>query len=102
MDEFLTNNTESTKEFTDRKPIVLKHHKIKKATRTFLYNIKDWMSDIDIKSMEKIIKKKLATSSQIVTDDEGTALTFNGNHMLCIKDIAIKYSDGLLTGDSFA
>jgi translation initiation factor 1 (eIF-1/SUI1) len=102
MDDFLDNNTENNDEIQEQKKIVIKHRKIKRATRTFLYNIDHWLEPADIKPISKAIKKKLATSSQVITDDDGCALTFNGDHTLVIKDLMLKYSKGLLTEDSFS
>ena len=100
MDAFLDSNQEEAAP-TDRKRIIIKHIKIKRATRTCLYNIDEWMDEDDIKDLKKTVQKKLATSSQIVTDDDGYALTFNGDHTLTIRDLVIKNSGGSLTTDSF-
>ena len=103
MDNFLDANeeNENENEIKDQKKIVIKHRKIKRSTRTFLYNIDNWMGPAEIKGAKKLVQKKLATSSQVVEDDEGVALTFNGDHSLVIKELMIQYSDGVLTEDSF-
>ena len=102
MDDFLNSHIDNPEEFQEQQKIVIKHRKIKRATRTFLYNIDHWIETDDIKDIIKPIKKKLATSSQVITDQEGTALTFNGDHTQTIKEIMIKYSHGKITEDSFA
>ena len=91
MNDFLDANTEQTDDLKEQKKIVIKHRKIKRATRTFLYNIDDWLdlNSDEIKDMIKSVKKKLGTSSQIVTDDEGTALTFNGDHTQEIRQMML-------------
>lgn len=103
MDDFLDSNNIDNSEKTpvDRKRIVIRHRKIKRVTRTFLYNIDHWLGDDAIAQLAKQVKKKLATSSQVVTDEEGTALTFNGDHTQVILDLIIKYSNGSLTEESF-
>jgi translation initiation factor 1 (eIF-1/SUI1) len=101
MDDFLDANVDKNDDFQEQKKIVIKHRKIKRATRTFLYNIEDWLETDEIKTVSKKIKKKLGTSSQTITDDEGTALTFNGDHTDEIKSMMIEYSDKL-SNKSFA
>lgn len=95
MDNFLDSNKGKADELQEKKQIVIKHRKIKKATRTFLYNVDHWLSDDDIKSVQTKLKKKLGTSSQIVEDDEGKALTFNGDHTQEIKDLMIEATNKL-------
>lgn len=101
MDNFLNTTEDNKEEIQEQKKIVIKHRKIKRATRTFLYNIDSWMSPDNIKILKKHVQKKLATSSQVITDDEGVALTFNGDHSLVIKELVIKYSGNQLTKESF-
>jgi len=85
----------------DKSKIIIKHRKIKKATRTYLYNINQWITEDQIKDIAQQLKKKLATSGQIIEDEEGYALTFNGDHMLIIKDAVIGASRGSLTQKCF-
>ena len=99
--DFMNEQTEFYDDYLERKKIVIKHRKIKKATRTFIYNIDQWISSTDLANLSKKIKKGLATSSQIITDEEGVALTFNGDHTLIIKNLLIDYSDGKITAESF-
>lgn len=101
MNGFLDANHGKDESFTERKKIVIKHIKIKRATRTCLYNINEWIDEDLIKDLKKSIQKKLATSSQIVEDDDGYALTFNGDHTQCIRDLMIKHSNGKLTSEAF-
>lgn len=101
MDDFLDAHAEQTDDFQEQKKIVIKHRKIKRATRTFLYNINDWLQPDEIKVVSKKIKKKLGTSSQIITDNEGTALTFNGDHTQEIRQLMLENCDNL-TSKSFA
>ena len=93
-----SNTTNTT---IDRKKITIKHIKIKRATRTCLYHIDQWLKDEDIKKIKKNVQKKLATSSQIVNDEFGYALTFNGDHTIVIKDLIIEMSNSLLNVDYF-
>jgi translation initiation factor 1 (eIF-1/SUI1) len=85
----------------DKSKIIIKHRKIKKATRTYLYNINQWITEDQIKDISQQLKKKLATSGQIIEDEEGYALTFNGDHMQIIKDAVIGASRGCLTQKCF-
>lgn len=101
MDDFLDAHAAQTDDFQEQKKIVIKHRKIKRATRTFLYNINDWLQPDEIKVVSKKIKKKLGTSSQIITDTEGTALTFNGDHTQEIRQLMLENCDNL-TSKSFA
>ena len=101
MDDFLNDNTERDDGIQEKKKIVIKHRRIKRATRTYLYNIDHWMEKDDITALKKQVQKKLATSSQVVTDDEGCALTFNGDHTSVIKDMVISNSSGKLTKAMF-
>jgi len=90
MDTFLDDHADKTDDYQEQKKIVIKHRKIKKATRTYLYNITDWLDSDDIKTVAKTVKQKLGTSSQVITDDEGTALTFNGDHTQEIQQLMLK------------
>jgi translation initiation factor 1 (eIF-1/SUI1) len=101
MDDFLDAHTEQTDDLQEQKKIVIKHRKIKRATRTFLYNIDHWLEPDDIKVVAKKVKRKLGTSSQVITDDEGTALTFNGDHTQEIRQLMLDACDQL-SAKSFA
>lgn len=101
MDDFLNANSNKDNTFQEKKKISIKHRKIKRATRTFLYNIDHWLNNQEIKEAQKKLKKKLGTSSQILKDEEGTALTFNGDHTQEIQQMMIEISNKLDT-KSFA
>ena len=96
-----TTNPNTVAGTMDKSKIIIKHRKIKKATRTYLYNINQWITEDQIKDIAQQLKKKLATSGQIIEDEEGYALTFNGDHMLIIKDAVIEASKGNLTQKCF-
>lgn len=95
-------NTPSEQQNTEKKKILIKHRKIKKATRTYLYNIDHWATENQIKDIEKQLKKKLATSAQIIKDEDGYALTFNGDHTKIIKGYVMEASKGAISQNCFA
>jgi uncharacterized Zn ribbon protein len=101
MNNLLDATEENEDILKEQKKIIIKHRKIKRSTRTYLYNIDNWMDASELKLIKKPIQKKLATSAQVITDDEGVALTFNGDHTLIIKELIIKYSGGKVTEESF-
>ena len=110
MDEFYentcSNSNTNTTEVEEQKLIEVKHRKIKRATRTYLYHIDHWLTQEELTKVGKEVKKKLATSSQVINDEDGMALTFNGDHTQNIKSIIIQYAsqhaNGKITKNSFA
>ena len=114
MNDFLNQYAKTEKSKTDattgaeivaiieKRKIKITHRRIKRATRTFLYHITDWISLETVNALKKTVQRKLGCSAQVVTDEEGTALTFNGNHVIDIQKIVIEHSKGELNNECFA
>lgn len=81
------------------KIIKIKYHKDKNKNRTCVYGIFDFISEGDINSLIKMIKKRLGCSGIISegviskgkkTSDISKVLVFSGNHIEEIKEILLE------------
>ena len=91
----LSNLENNAQNLLDKQKICIKHIKIKRSTRTCLHNIDQWLTESEINDLKKKAQKKLATSSQVIKDEKGLVLTFNGDHTMVIKNIALNCCSNL-------
>ena len=71
--------------------ISIKCYKQKNKYKTNVYGLDNFITDKELKTFTKIIKKKLGCSGTIyITDEKNKVLVFSGNKIKEIKNIIIE------------
>lgn len=89
MDDFLNKNkTLIDDNVLNDNRIYFTFRNEKRTSRTYIWNLEKFINDEkEINEVVKQLKKKLATSSICVKDEEGVRYGFQGDH----KKILVKY-----------